>query len=330
MKKLFFTLLLAFSYIFANPVINGAGASFPANVYMSWVKDYFTNTGIRINYQSIGSGGGIKQIKSKTIDFGGSDEPLKSDELKKYDLLQFPTLSGAIVVVYNLQGIADGELKLNNEVLSDIFLGKITQWNDPKIQKDNPNLKLPNAPIQIIHRSDGSGTTYNFTLYLSEISKQWSDDVGYGKAISWTKGIGAKGNEGVTHLVKQTPNSIGYVELSYKQEMNLSAAMLLNADKNWVSANENTIAYASKNARWDKSKDFYTILINQAGKNTYPIVSATFILLPKKGKNTQEILKFFDYEFKNGDDIAIKMGLNPLPLEVKNQIREYWKTNTGF
>ncbi|PAF52217.1 phosphate ABC transporter substrate-binding protein PstS [Helicobacter sp. 13S00477-4] len=326
MKSLIFLLLSAF-YLNANPIINGAGASFPAHAYMSWLKSYEKTSGIKINYQSIGSGGGIKQIKAKTIDFGASDEPLKSNELAKNNLLQFPTLSGAIVLVYNIEGIEDNQLKLSNETISDIFLGKITQWNDPRIIKDNPNLKLPSSKIEVIHRSDGSGTTYNFTLFLSKISKKWAQEIGFGKAISWPIGIGAKGNEGLSYLIKQTKNSLGYVELSYKQYMNLNAAQIQNTQKNWVKADLKSIENASKNAIWDKNKDFYTELINQKGRDTYPIVSATFILVPKEGKNTPNVIRFFNFAFLNGDEEAIKMGFIPLPQKVKNIIKDYWKSN---
>ncbi|PAF42048.1 phosphate ABC transporter substrate-binding protein PstS [Helicobacter sp. 11S03491-1] len=328
--KSFGVFALFFATLEASSIINGAGASFPAHVYMSWVKSYEKSSGMQINYQSIGSGGGIKQIKAKTIDFGASDEPLKSDELAKNNLLQFPTLSGAIVLVYNIEGIKDSQLKLSNEVISDIFLGNIKQWNDPKILKDNPNLKLPNQNIQLIYRSDGSGTTYNFTLFLSQISKSWSDKIGTGKAVSWPLGIGAKGNEGVTHLVKQVKNSLGYVELSYKNQMHLSAAQIQNSDHHWVKADNHTITNAIKNAIWDKDKDFYTQLIHQKGKDTYPLVSATFILLPKDGKNTSKVIAFFDNAFKNGDEEALKMGFVPLPQEIKNLIREYWKSNKVY
>lgn len=312
-------------FIWANSIINGAGASFPANAYMTWMKSYERASGVKINYQSIGSGGGVKQIKSKLIDFGGSDEALDSKDLAKSGLIQFPALSGAIVLAYNIEGVKDGELRLSNEAISGIFLGKITQWNDNKILEDNPNLKLPASPITLIHRSDGSGTTYNFTLFLSEISKEWADKIGYGKAISWAKGIGAKGNEGVTHLIKQTKNSIGYVELSYKEQMGLSAAQIQNSQNEWVIANAQSIQNASKNASWDPKKDFQAHLINQKGNNTYPLVSASFILLPKESKNTASVIKFFDYVFKNGDEEALKMGLNPLPENTKILIRSYWK-----
>lgn len=326
MKKMSILALL-FMSLNAAPIINGAGASFPAHAYMSWVKSYQKTTGEKINYQSIGSGGGIKQIKAGTVDFGASDEPLKSDELKKNNLLQFPTLTGAIVIVYNIDGIKDGQLKLSSDVISDIFLGNITKWNDPKILKENPTLNLPAENIELIHRSDGSGSTYNFTLYLSQISKTWSDKIGYGKAISWPKGTGVKGNEGVSALLGQTKNSISYVELSYKQQMNLSAAQIQNATGNWVSANNRTISNASANAVWDKNKDFFTLLINQKGKDTYPIVNATFILLPKNEKNATDVVRFFDYAFKNGDRDTLKMGFVPLPKKLKTLIEQYWKDN---
>lgn len=325
LTKIFVAATLLSAFLWANPIINGAGASFPANAYMAWIKSYEKASGVRINYQSIGSGGGVKQIKSKLIDFGGSDEALDSKDLAKSGLIQFPSLSGAIVLAYNIEGIKDGALKLSNDVISDIFLGKITQWNDKKILKDNPSLKLPASAITLIHRSDGSGTTYNFTLFLSGISKEWADKIGYGKAISWVKGIGAKGNEGITHLIKQTKNSIGYVELSYKEQMGLSAAQIQSSQNEWVIANAQSIQNASKNASWDPKKDFQAHLINQKGSNTYPLVSASFILLPKEGKNTNAIIKFFDYVFKNSDEETLKMGLSPLPENTKILIRNYWK-----
>ncbi|PAF46521.1 phosphate ABC transporter substrate-binding protein PstS [Helicobacter sp. 12S02634-8] len=326
--KILSILALLFAFSHANPIINGAGASFPAHAYMVWVKSYQKLTGNKINYQSIGSGGGVKQIKAGTIDFGATDEPLTSADLAQHALMQFPTLTGGIVLVYHIDGIPDGALKLSNAVLAEIFLGHIKQWNDPKIIKDNPDLKLPQAPIEVVHRSDGSGTTYNFTLFLSKISQKWKDTIGYGKAISWPVGFGAKGNEGITHLIKQTKNSIGYVELSYKEQMGLTGAKIQNAQGEWVEANAKSIALASANASWDTHKDFYTDLIDQKGKGVYPLTSATFVLLPKKGKNTQNVLKFFDYAFKNGDQEAIQMGLVPLPSALKDKIRAYWQANT--
>lgn len=305
--------------------INGAGASFPANVYMSWVKEYQNATSIKINYQSIGSGGGVKQVKAKTIDFGATDEPLNAKELKDSKLIQFPTLSGAIVVAYNLDGINDGELKLSNEALVGIFLGNITKWNDQIIAKDNPHLKLPNLEISIIHRSDGSGTTYNFTSYLSLISKEWENKIGYGKAISWPKGVGGKGNEGVSHMIKSIKGSIGYTELSYKNNLKLSGAKLKNKSGEWIEANMQTITQASKNAKWDKESFSANLLLGD-GKDSYPIVSATYILIPQDSKIKSDIVKFFNYCFDNGDESALKMELAPLPKEIKEQIKSYLQT----
>lgn len=310
----------------ANP-INGAGASFPANVYMSWVKEYQSATKNKINYQSIGSGGGVKQVKAKTIDFGATDEPLKVKDLEDSKLIQFPTLTGAIVIAYNISGIKDGELKLSDEALSGIFLGTITNWNDEVIAKDNPNLKLPDLKISIIHRSDGSGTTFNFTSYLSKISNDWNSKVGFGKSISWPTGVGGKGNEGVSHLIKSLNGAIGYTELSYKNNLKLSAAKLKNSSGNWVEANVNTIMEASKNAKWDKSAGYAANLLAQNGKDTYPIVSATYILMPKDSKNKSNIIQFFNYCFDNGDKSALRMELVPLPKELKEEIKAYINAN---
>ncbi|RAX54257.1 phosphate ABC transporter substrate-binding protein PstS [Helicobacter sp. 16-1353] len=322
--KILISLIFMIAILGANQ-INGAGASFPANVYMSWVKEYQKATSIKVNYQSIGSGGGVKQIKANTIDFGATDEALDKKELQDSNLIQFPTLSGAIVVAYNLDGINDGELKLSNEAIAGIFLGKITKWNDKIIAKDNPNLSLPDLEISIIHRSDGSGTTYNFTSYLSQISKEWNDNIGYGKAISWPKGVGGKGNEGVSHLIKSIKGAIGYTELSYKNNLKLSAAKLQTKSGNWVEANMQTIAEANKNAKWDKDTFSANLLLGD-GANSYPIVSATYILIPKDSKIKLDIVKFFEYCFDNGDKSALRMEIAPLPKEVKEQIKIFLQT----
>ncbi|MCK9472153.1 phosphate ABC transporter substrate-binding protein PstS [Sulfurimonas sp.] len=331
LKKLALVALVAAASItssLASDKINGAGASFPAPLYYDWAFNYKKETGNLVNYQSIGSGGGIKQIAKRVVDFGASDEALDTKKLSKDKLLQFPAVIGSIVVVFNLDGIADATLKLSNEVVADIFAGKITMWNDAAIMTDNKGVNLPNQRIIVVHRSDGSGTTYNFTYFLSGSSKSFKESFGTGKAIDWKVGIGGKGNEGVANLVKQTPYSIGYIENAYKEKNNLSAAILKTASGKWVVANEENFKAAAKYATWTKENHFYSVLALQSGDTSYPIVAATFILLPKeKSEMNKKILEFFDYAFKNGDESAKKLGYIPLPQETKEMIREYWTTS---
>ncbi|MCW8895625.1 MAG: phosphate ABC transporter substrate-binding protein PstS [Sulfurimonas sp.] len=316
------------SSAFAADKINGAGASFPAPLYYDWAYNYKKETKNRVNYQSIGSGGGIKQITKRVVDFGASDKPLNSKKLAEAKLFQFPAVIGSIVIAFNVDGIADETLKLSNEVVADIFAGKITKWNDAKIAADNSGISLPNQKIIVVHRSDGSGTTYNFTYYLSGSSKNWKDNFGTGKAIDWAVGIGGKGNEGVANLVKQTPYSIGYIENAYKEKNNLSAAVLKTANGKWVVANEENFKAAAKYASWTKEDNFYAMLALQPGDTSYPIVAATFILLPtEKTETNKKSIAFYDYAFKNGDASCKKLGYIPLPEATKKMIREYWATN---
>ena len=318
---------VSFSSSIAADKINGAGASFPAPLYYDWAYSYKKDTKNRVNYQSIGSGGGIKQITKRIVDFGASDKPLNSKKLAKAKLLQFPAVIGSIVIAFNVDSIADETLKLSNDVVADIFGGKITMWNDSAIAANNKGLKLPNQKIIVVHRSDGSGTTYNFTYYLSGSSKSWKDNFGIGKAIDWAVGIGGKGNEGVANLVKQTPYSIGYIENAYKEKNNLSAAVLKTANGKWVVAKESNFKAAAKYASWTKEDNFYAMLALQPGDTSYPIVAATFILLPKeKPAMNKKIIAFYDYAFKNGDKSAKKLGYIPLPQATKKMIREYWST----
>jgi len=305
--------------------LSGAGASFPAPLYYDWAYQYQKETHNRVNYQSIGSGGGIKQISKRVVDFGASDKPLTTARLTKGKLLQFPAVIGSIVVAFNVPGVADEQLKLKNSVVADIFAGKITKWNDAAIVADNAGVSLPAEKIIVCHRSDGSGTTYNFTYYLAEASENWKNNFGAGKAIDWATGIGGKGNEGVASLVKQTPFSIGYIENAYKEKNKLTAATLQTKNGKWVSAREENFKAAAKYALWTKEDNFFALLALQPGDISYPIVAATFILLPvEKIQTNKEVLAFFEYAFQRGDAAAIKLGYIPLPEETKNLIRSYW------
>jgi phosphate transport system substrate-binding protein len=308
--------------------INGAGATFPYPVYVNWAKKYREATGIRVNYQGIGSGGGIKQVTDRVVDFGGTDKILSPEELSKRKLYQFPALIGSIVVVYNLDGVGDRELKLSNKVVCDLFMGKIKFWDDPEIRADNPELKLPHRGVTVVHRAEGSGTTWNFTYWLSSICSEWKDKVGFGKAVQWPTGIGAKGNAGVTNYVRQTPGSVGYVEYAYKVQNKLSSAVLKTKSGKWVEPGEETFKEAASKARWSKSNHFYLEgnLILQDGDRSWPLTAATMILLPSDRKERNRlVIDFFDWSFKNGDGIAVSLGYVPLPEKVKEEIRSYWK-----
>ncbi|MDD2267616.1 phosphate ABC transporter substrate-binding protein PstS [Sulfuricurvum sp.] len=319
---------VAATSIMAADKISGAGATFPAPCYYDWAYNYQKATHTRVNYQAIGSGGGIKQISERIVDFGGTDAPMTPKELAAAKLLQFPAVIGSIDVVVNIPGVADEQLKLKNSVVADIFAGKITMWNDAAIAADNAGVKLPAEKIIVAHRSDGSGTTYVFTDFLSEASKNWKSQFGVGKAIGWATGIGGKGNEGVTNLIKQTPYTIGYVENAYKEKNHLTAATLQTASGKWVSARTANFQEAVKQAKWSKKDSFYSSLVMQNGDKTYPIVAATFILMPKeKAEANQEVIKFFDYAYRNGDAAAVKLGYIPLPVETTNLVREYWAEN---
>ncbi|MDD2790214.1 MAG: phosphate ABC transporter substrate-binding protein PstS [Sulfurimonas sp.] len=330
-KKLASLALVAavtFTSSMAADKINGAGASFPAPLYYDWAFNYQKDTKNKVNYQSIGSGGGIKQITGRIVDFGATDEALNTLKLAKDNLFQFPAVIGSIVIAFNVDGIADATLKLSNENVADIFAGKITMWNDAKILADNAGVQLPNQKIIVVHRSDGSGTTFNFTYYLSGSSQNWKNTFGTGKAVDWATGIGGKGNEGVASLVKQTPYSIGYMESAYKDKNSLSAAVLKTASGKWVTATEENFKAAAKYATWTKEKHFHSVLALQAGDTSYPIVAATFILLPREGgEMNKKVIAFYDYAFKNGDEAAAKLGYIALPEETKNMVREYWAAN---
>lgn len=328
LKKALVTLAVASVALVAADKLNGAGASFPANAYYAWAKGYEEATGNRINYQAIGSGGGIKQMKAKTVDFGGTDAPLKEKDINRYKLLQFPTLVGAIVFAYNVPGVSDGEIKLSNSVIEGIMFGDIKTWNDPKIMADNAGVNLPDEKITVVHRSDGSGTTFNFTAYMNKISKRWEKDVGMGKAVAWPTGIGGKGNEGVTNLIKQTPGALGYVELSYKERMGMAAAQVKSAAGTWVAPSNETAANAAAYAKWDPAKHFFIDLSYQPGEQTWPITAGTFGMLHASKKDmSKKVTAFFDWAYKNGDAQALELGFVPLPEVTKNMIRKYWKDN---
>ncbi len=331
MKKLstiLFLLILLPSLSFAGSTVNGAGASFPYPVYSAWAFQYQKDTGTKINYQSIGSGGGVRQISNRTVDFGASDAPVKPAELKEKGLLQFPAIIGGVVPIINIKGIGSGQLKLTGDVTARIFLGKIVKWNDPEIIELNPGLNLPDAPISVIHRSDGSGTTAIFTSYLDDVSKDWKDTVGAGKSVNWPVGIGGKGNEGVTNYVKRVKNSIGYVEFAYAKRNKLADVSLENRDGQYVNASFDSFKAAAAYANWGLEQDYYLWLVNAPGKDSWPIAGASFILLAKdKPESNQQAIKFYDWAFKNGDDMAVSLVYVPLPQNLKDDIRKYWKTN---
>jgi len=310
----------------SKKTLNGAGATFPYPLYAAWANEYYKTTGIKINYQSIGSGGGIRQISERTVDFGASDMPLKPEELKEKKLLQFPTVIGGVVPVVNIPDIPKNSLVLDGKTLCGIYLGEIKKWNDPRIKALNPDLKLSDKLIIPIFRSDGSGTTAIFTHYLSQVCTKWAKEVGFGTSVQWKAGIGAKGNEGVTNYVKRNLYSIGYVEYAYALQNKLSCVKLKNSSGNIVTPNEKTFKDAVAFADLDPEKHFYTWLTNTPGKNAWPIVGATYILLAKERLETnKEVIKFFVWAFKNGDNTAKKLTYVPLPEKVKEKIKLYWK-----
>ena len=305
--------------------VTGAGASFPAPIYAKWADAYQKATGNKVNYQSIGSGGGIKQIQAKTVDFGASDMPLKPEELAKSGLTQFPTVIGGVVPVVNLAGIKPGELKFTGAVLADVYLGKITKWNDKAIKELNPNLALPDADIGVVRRADGSGTSFVFTNYLSKVSPDWKQKVGEGTAPQWPVGLGGKGNEGVSAFVQRLPGSIGYVEYAYAKQNKLTYALVQNKDKNYPLPDDLTFAAAALKADW--SKEFYEILTDQPGKDAWPISSASFILMHKnqdKPAQGAEALKFFDWAYKNGGKMALELDYVALPADTVKLINASW------
>ena len=307
--------------------ITGAGATFPFPVYSKWAEAYKKETGTGMNYQSIGSGGGIKQIQAKTVDFGATDAPMKGADLEKSGLVQFPTVMGAVVPVVNVQGIQAGQIKLTGQVLADIFQGKIAKWNDPKIAQLNAGVTLPNANITPVYRSDSSGTTSVFSTYLSQVSEAWKSELGAGTTINWPVGQGGKGNEGVAATVKQVPNSIGYVEYAYAKQNNIPYTLLQNQAGKYPQPEVKSFQAAAASANWSSAPGFGISLTNQPGDDAWPITNPTFILVHKtaeKPEQTAEVLKFFDWAYKNGDKLATDLDYVPLPDNVVEQIRATW------
>ncbi|HEX4780385.1 MAG TPA: phosphate ABC transporter substrate-binding protein PstS [Usitatibacter sp.] len=311
--------------------ITGAGATFPYPIYAKWADTYKKNTGTGMNYQSIGSGGGIKQITAKTVDFGASDMPLKPEDLEKEGLTQFPTVIGGDVPVVNVPGMKPGQLRLTGPVLADIYLGKVAKWNDPEIAKLNSGASLPDQAITVVHRSDGSGTTFIWVNYLSKVSPEWKGKVGEGTSVNWPTGVGGKGNEGVASYVQRIAGSIGYVEYAYALQNKMTTVAVQNRDGEFVQGNAEAFKAAAGNADWGKAPGFYLILTDQPGKGAWPISGATFILMHKKQDkpgNAKEVLKFFDWAYgPDGDKLASSLDYVPLPDSVVSQIRSSWKSN---
>jgi phosphate transport system substrate-binding protein len=306
--------------------VTGAGATFPAPLYAKWADAYNKATGARINYQSVGSGAGLKQIRSKTVDFGASDMPLKDDELAKDGLVQFPTVIGGVVPVVNIKGIQPGQIKLTGQVLGDIYLGKVTKWNDAALTALNPGVPLPDAAISVVRRADGSGTTFIFTNYLSKVNADWKGKVGEGTAVNWPTGAGGKGNEGVSSYVQRLPNSIGYVEFAYAKQNKMSHVLLKNQAGNFVAPDDVNFKAAAAGADWAKS--FYQVLTEQPGKDAWPLTGATFIMMHKaqdKPAQAANTLKFFEWAFAAaGDQMAADLEYVALPDAVKNLVRKQW------
>jgi len=311
----------------AAATINGAGATFPYPVYGKWAHAYNKETGVRFNYQAIGSGGGIKQIKAKTVDFGASDAPLKPEALDKAGLMQYPMIMGGVVPVVNIRGIGANQMVLSGDVLADIYLGKITKWNDKRIKKLNPSINLPSDAIAVVHRADGSGTTWIFTNYLTKISAGWAKSIGNNKAVSWPTGLGGKGNQGVAAFVSKVPGSIGYVEYAYALQNHMASVRLLNKAGNAVAPTAENFQAAAAGADWAHAKGYYMVLTDQPGAKSWPITGASFILMYKSQKNpaiAKEVLKFFDWSYKNGADMAKKLDYVPMPAKVIKMVEKTW------
>jgi phosphate transport system substrate-binding protein len=312
--------------------LSGAGATFPAPVYQKWAEAYKGATGNQLNYQAIGSGGGIKQIEASTVDFGASDKPLTPDVQAANGLQQFPTVIGGVVPVVNLSGVTPGGIKITGGILSDIYRGVIPYWDDPHLTALNPGVKLPHEKITVVHRSDGSGTSFLYTSYLSIMGPSWAKDVGASDSVNWPSGIGGKGNDGVAALVRQTAGAIGYVEYAYAKQNHMTYALMQNKAGRWVAPTAANFAAAAAGARWTSAPGFYLLLLNQPGANAWPITGATFILMHKKQANAQaahDVLAFFDWAYKNGDTAAAGLDYVTLPPSVKDLVRKSWAGITG-
>ena len=333
MKPMHATLAAALAATLTFPAfatdITGAGATFPYPIYAKWADAYRKQTNIALNYQSIGSGGGIKQIQAKTVDFGASDMPLKADELDKNGLAQFPAIVGGDVVVYNVKGIESGKLRMTGPLVADIFLGKITKWNDAAIAKLNPGVSLPADSISVVHRSDGSGTTFIFVNYLSKVSDEWKAKVGEGASVNWPVGVGGKGNEGVASYVQKINGTIGYVEYAFAKQNRMAVAAIQNKAGEFVLPDDETFKAAAANAQWDKAPGFYEILTDQPGKTSWPLTGASFILMHRtqdKPDNGKQVLAFFDWAFRNGGKAAVELDYVPLPDSLVKLVQAEWKT----
>ena len=335
MRKQIFTGILAAAVLLGAGApalatdITGAGATFPFPIYSKWAEAYKGRTGVGMNYQSIGSGAGIKQIQARTVDFGASDMPLKADELQKAGLMQFPAIIGGVVPVVHLDGVAPGQMKLTGAVLADIYLGKLKKWNEKPIADLNPGVKLPDENITVVRRSDGSGTTFIWTDYLSKASPEWKDKVGASTAVAWPEGVGGKGNEGVASYVQRIKGAIGYVEYAYAKRNKMAHVLVRNKDGNYPAPDNRTFQEAAAKADWNAAPGFYQILTDQPGKDSWPISGASFILMhttQEKPQNAQEVLKFFDWSFRNGQKMAEELDYVPLPNNLVALIETAWKS----
>ncbi|WP_075795587.1 phosphate ABC transporter substrate-binding protein PstS [Massilia putida] len=335
MKQLLATIIIGTTAAFASTAtlaadITGAGSTFAYPIYSKWAEMYKKTSGNGLNYQSIGSGAGIKQIKAKTVDFGASDMPLPAEELNEAGLMQFPTIMGGVVAIVNLEGVAPGQLKLTGPVLADIYLGKVTKWNDKEIAALNPGVKLPAEDITVVHRADGSGTSFLFTNYLSQTNPEFKQKIGAGTAVKWVVGVGGKGNDGVAANVQRIKGSIGYVEWAYSKKNKLAHTQLKNHDGNFLQPDDDNFKAAAANADWARAPGFDVVLTDQAGKNAWPITGVTYALVHKQQADAakgKEVLSFFNYAFKNGAAAATELDYVPMPESVIKLVETAWKNN---